>query len=187
MNNSLELWNANNSVPKLQPHLGSGAALNGHLANMTSDGFALHRPYPFLADHGFPAYSANLTAEALQEVLDHLDVLYVEQNALATTYGDAPPAGQPKCDAQQVRLSPRRVNPCSHLLAVLPSVFPADQPVQLGHQPHQRAGELVWLVEPVAGPVQHVPCIQVATQQYNNNNNTHDNRQPQPPKYTASY
>ena len=96
---ALQLLNVNHSLPgSYIVRLRDGLALEGHVANMTSmEGFALHRQYSFLAQHGFPAYSANLTEAALDNVLGHPDVAYVEENGVATLFGGEAPT----CDTRQ--------------------------------------------------------------------------------------
>jgi subtilisin family serine protease len=51
-----------------------------------NEGFGLKWKYSFLANHGFPAYAANLTASALKVLLEHPDVAYVEEDGVATVY-----------------------------------------------------------------------------------------------------
>jgi serine protease len=47
--------------------------------------FNVTHEYSFLAQHGFPAYSANLSPEAVKLVLEQEDVDYVEQDAVVRT------------------------------------------------------------------------------------------------------
>lgn len=91
------LLNVSNAVPgsfivQLKPQLGSSAALHGHLQSLSrTEGLLVKRRYSFLANHGFPAYSANLTGKALQALLGHPDVAFIEQDGVAST----------KCDTEQ--------------------------------------------------------------------------------------
>jgi subtilisin family serine protease len=86
----LEVLNVTNSeegsfIVKLRPHLASGASLQGHVDQLTQiDGFHLRRQYTFLAEHGFPGYAVNLSSSALEAVLNHPDVAYVEENGKAS-------------------------------------------------------------------------------------------------------
>jgi hypothetical protein len=70
-------------IVKLKPC--DAATYQRHVNNVsTTAGCALRREYSFLAAHGFAAYSANLTAAALQSMLARDDVAFVEQNGKAT-------------------------------------------------------------------------------------------------------
>ena len=87
-------------IVKLHAHVGSSAGVEAHVTNMSSNighGFLLKRQYSFLAGHGFPAYAANLSKPALESILKHPDVEYVEQDGVASIYGDI----DATCDTNQ--------------------------------------------------------------------------------------
>ena len=69
-------------IVALKPALGRtpGAFTNAVQGVSRIAGVAVVREYTFLAAHGFPAYSANLSAAALTDVVGRADVAFVEEN-----------------------------------------------------------------------------------------------------------
>lgn len=73
---------------KLKPQAGANG-VEAHLKNVSAtEGFDLRWQYSFLAEHGFPAYAANLTSSALQLLLNDPAVDYVEETGHASVFCD---------------------------------------------------------------------------------------------------